>query len=379
MKRIFQEILFFIVIFMGVYYVGARIYNAFNSKHLNLPIGTLQVEQCQKLHPSSDIETVRILVVSGGGVDGIIPLTYLKYFEEHAKRPASELFDLFVGTSTGSIIVSALNIPDASGHSYISVVQLLEDYKKDVKKTMNSTVWRKIFTLNGLLGPRFSTQKLYENYQKKQGIAQPFYRLLNHVAVTNYHMEKLSMSILENWDCNKERVYSPIADILVSNTAAPMFYAPVIFNKKNQTAQTYIDGGLMSNNPSLQAISLATKQFPKMKKIILVHLDTGRFALKESVLLQDDSRSWGELYWIVPLAKIWSESQRYEVHQGLNDLLKFVSPDKFQYFYLNANVPSDSFNVSDEHFKYLESASGDAVKAQQKKLDKLLDMLVTKN
>ena len=67
------------------------------------------------------------------------------------------------------------------------------------------------------------------------------------------------------------------------------------------------------------------------------------------------------------------------MHQGLNDLLKFVSPDKFQYFYLNANVPSDSFNVSDVHLKNLEAVSGEAVKAQQKKLDKLLDMLVTKH
>ncbi len=379
MKKIFQEVLFFIVILLSVYYIGFRIYNALNSKHLNLPIGTLQVEQCQKLHPKSDLKTVRVLVVSGGGVDGIIPLTYLKYFEEHAKRPVSELFDLFVGTSTGSIIVSALNIPDASGHSYISAAQLLQDYKTDSKKIMNSTVWRKIFTLNGLLGPRFSTQNLYKNYQEKQGAAEPFYRLLNHVAVTNYHLEKLSMSVLENWDCNSERVYSPIADILVSNTAAPMFYAPVIFSNKNQYTQTYIDGALMSNSPSLQAIRIATKQFPKMKKIILVHLDTGHFSLKEHELLQDGSRSWGAVDWIVPLAKIFFKSQRYEVHQGLNDLLQFVSPDKFQYFYLNANVPSDAFNVSDEHFKHLESVSGDAVKTQEKKLDKLLDMLVTKH
>lgn len=379
MKKIFQEILFFIVILLGVYYVGFRIYNALNSKHLNLPIGTLQVEQCQKLHPKSELKTVRVLVVSGGGVDGIIPLTYLKYFEEHAKRPVSELFDLFVGTSTGSIIVSALNIPDASGHSFVSAAQLLEDYKTDGKKIMSSTFWRKIYTLNGLLGPRFSIQNLYKNYQQKPWATEPFYQLLNHVAVTNYHLEKLSMSILENWDCNIERVYSPIADILVSNTAAPMFYAPVIFSKNNQTAQTYIDGSIMSNNPSLQAISIATKQFPKMKKIILVHLDTGRFTLKESELHQNDVRSWGVLHWIVPLTKIFFKSQRYEVHQGLNDLLKFVSPDKFQYFYFNANAPSDAFNVSDEHFKRLESVSADAVKTEQKKLDKLLDMLVRKH
>ena len=53
--------------------------------------------------------------------------------------------------------------------------------------------------------------------------------------------------------------------------------------------------------------------------------------------------------------------------------------DELQNFYFNANVASDVFNISDEHFKRLESVSGEAVKTQQEILDKLLDMLVTKH
>jgi len=62
-----------------------------------------------------------------------------------------------------------------------------------------------------------------------------------------------------------------------------------------------------------------------------------------------------------------------------NPCHKVFQKDELQNFYFNANVASDVFNISDEHFKRLESVSGEAVKTQQEILDKLLDMLVTKH
>jgi uncharacterized protein len=55
----------------------------------------------------------RILSISGGGSRGIIPSIVLLRLEQMTGRHATELFDLFVGTSTGAMISAVLNIPDS--------------------------------------------------------------------------------------------------------------------------------------------------------------------------------------------------------------------------------------------------------------------------
>ena len=45
--------------------------------------------------------TKRVLAIDGGGIRGIIPATVLSHIEAAMGRPACELFDLMVGTSTG--------------------------------------------------------------------------------------------------------------------------------------------------------------------------------------------------------------------------------------------------------------------------------------
>ena len=45
--------------------------------------------------------TKRVLAVDGGGIRGIIPAMVVAHIEKKLHKPASELFDLMVGTSTG--------------------------------------------------------------------------------------------------------------------------------------------------------------------------------------------------------------------------------------------------------------------------------------
>ena len=45
----------------------------------------------------------RVLSVDGGGIRGIIPALVLAHLERQVGAPASKLFDLIVGTSTGGI------------------------------------------------------------------------------------------------------------------------------------------------------------------------------------------------------------------------------------------------------------------------------------
>ena len=50
----------------------------------------------------------RVLSIDGGGIRGIIPALVIAHLERKTGKPAGELFDLIVGTSTGGILALGL-------------------------------------------------------------------------------------------------------------------------------------------------------------------------------------------------------------------------------------------------------------------------------
>lgn len=66
-----------------------------------------------------------ICSIDGGGLRGIFPLRMLEQLEAYYGKPCSEMFDMFAGTSTGSIIASML----ATGHSVKDVISLYTTLK----------------------------------------------------------------------------------------------------------------------------------------------------------------------------------------------------------------------------------------------------------
>ena len=71
--------------------------------------------------------TFKILSIDGGGIRGIIPAYWLTRLEAELKAKADltlhEVFDLFAGTSTGSIIAAGLAI----GRSANEILKLYEE------------------------------------------------------------------------------------------------------------------------------------------------------------------------------------------------------------------------------------------------------------
>src|SRR5690606_4805716 len=76
-----------------------------------------------KATTSSPDKPFRILSCDGGGLHGVLSLCALVKFEEETGKSCHDLFDLFAGTSTGSIIAGAI----AAG---MSATQVLEIYEK---------------------------------------------------------------------------------------------------------------------------------------------------------------------------------------------------------------------------------------------------------
>lgn len=61
------------------------------------------------------ISVARILSIDGGGIRGVIPATVLELIEKRTGRAIVDLFDGFVGTSTGGILAMGLTCPAEGG------------------------------------------------------------------------------------------------------------------------------------------------------------------------------------------------------------------------------------------------------------------------
>jgi len=64
-----------------------------------------------------------MLALDGGGIRGVLTLSFLKRMETLVGRPLHEFFDYIAGTSTGAIIAAGLSIG-------LTVDELIDFYRK---------------------------------------------------------------------------------------------------------------------------------------------------------------------------------------------------------------------------------------------------------
>jgi len=81
----------------------------------------------------------KILSLDGGGIRGVTTAHFLEMIEADLKKPLSECFDLFAGTSTGCIISGLIGIKGMSAHdvadmyNYHNSNQMMNKSKWDIK------------------------------------------------------------------------------------------------------------------------------------------------------------------------------------------------------------------------------------------------------
>lgn len=98
-------------------------------------------------------ETIRILSMDGGGIRGIIPARLLQRIEEATGQPASTLFYLMAGTSTGGILGCGL----VKGKPAREIADL---YAQRGGEIFHRSLWEKVTTIDGLTNPDYDPSPL---------------------------------------------------------------------------------------------------------------------------------------------------------------------------------------------------------------------------
>lgn len=311
-----------------------------------------------------------VLSISGGGIRGIIPAIILAEIEKYAKKPIANCFDLIAGTSTGGIIAALLSTPDNNNKSKYSASQVVEMYKRFGKKVFKQNIFRKMLTLNGLLGTKYSSkplENLLKTYFEKINLSQcltnlliPAYQITNKpypyfFKTTN---AKNSTQKLDNpylWECVR------------ATSAANSYFKPY----KLDNNHTFLDGGLFANTPTMCAYAQAKNTYGDREQIVIISIETGEDLIGYSY---EQIKNWGMLQWALPFFKQTSISSA----ETIDYMLRTFATNGDKYFRLQSSIDKNSLkmdDISDNNIIRLEEIAKQTIKNNRKIIDNIVSII----
>jgi uncharacterized protein len=228
-----------------------------------------------------------VLAIDGGGVRGCVVARFLEnleraLYERNGEGKLHETFDLFVGTSTGALIVSGIahkRLPANFISNYI--------YTEKVCGRIFNKTWReRIF---GLIQKR----PMYNGVGKRQIIKEilsdtrQFNDTAKHVMVTCYDITTNEHILFKSWNPSG---MIKLIDALDVSSAAPGYFPSVEYKPDRYG----IDGGIFANNPTETAYIEALQLFGKDNDIRILSIGTGK---GKKCSIGKDSTHYGGINW----------------------------------------------------------------------------------
>ncbi|MCH2160651.1 MAG: patatin-like phospholipase family protein [Phycisphaerales bacterium] len=285
---------------------------------------------------------IRVLSLDAGGIRGILELHVLAHLEETSGRPVSELFDLVVGTSTGSAITVGLLLPDENGAPKFSARELLSLYEEQVR-SFNEVPWHHtLFTLDGWIGPRYSVEPSTQFVRRHYGTV-PMSDLLGDAVVAMLDLETLEPKFIASRQSARSggrtlRENFLAGDVVMGCCAVPGYVPPMIVrNVEGDEVFVGIDGGTFAFSPAAFAISEAAHRYPG-RRIKMLSLGTG---MVQGGWTAEDARSWGSIDWARATLPVVLRSQVRYTEEVLEKLASDEGSSLETYLRLNPSLPEE--------------------------------------
>jgi uncharacterized protein len=281
-----------------------------------------------------------ILTFDGGGIRGLVTLAILKRLEAQIPK-LIENTDLLAGTSTGGIIALGL----AAGKSVDDMIAL---YQGNGKAIFDDSFLNDIRDIGGLAGADYD-QKNLANILTGIFADKQLKDLKKRVLIPSFDLDD------GNKD-NTKRTWNPkffhnfpgqdsdgdesVVDVALSTSAAPTYFP---------THSTYIDGGVVANNPSMAALaqtqdSRNADPAPRLGEIFVLSLGTGT----NLSYVDGQNLDWGLAQWAKPLISLLLDASMgiadYQCRNLLNDTYRRIAP----VFPHDTNIKLDEWERSQE-------------------------------
>ncbi len=296
---------------------------------------------------------MRILSIDGGGTRGMIPATILENLEIETGKSVLDLFDVFIGTSTGGIIVAAL----AAG---VRPAEIVKIYTERSGKIFDSMFFRSKFNLirakytnenlKSELIDQLSNTTLGEIHKKYNTEGEPPKKVF---MITSFDLAPKDRKLRFDPTTRKEQIveepanFRPIVfnscyqrdenlsllDVALRTSAGPG-YLPIVEN--------YTDGGVALNNPAMAAISFClnkgyasttdgtSRRYDAPRKGLQANLDdlkvlslgTGTSNTAYLTDLDIESGDKGSLFWASHISNLLVESSMATTEYYIRQILQ---------------------------------------------------------
>jgi predicted acylesterase/phospholipase RssA len=222
----------------------------------------------------------KILSIDAGGVRGIIPATVLAEVEARSGQPVCSLFDFFAGTSSGGMLVLALNCPDTSGClpvcSAAEVAGLFHEWG-------NRPFGHELPKTGQAIGEMSSENRIEDMFREYFGNA-----LLSD-SIKPTMVTAVDLTTGQPFFLNSARAVRNVDnDVLMwqaarATTAIPTHFSPfrlsisdTPFRRARETC--LVDGSLFASNPAMCALAEVRSLFPSEDDFLLISLGCGETA-----------------------------------------------------------------------------------------------------
>ncbi|MDI9319722.1 MAG: patatin-like phospholipase family protein [Phycisphaerales bacterium] len=307
----------------------------------------------------------KILSIDGGGLRGLTAVKILSEIQQISGRSIVDSFDLFAGTSTGGLIVTALTIKDKDGKSKYNlsdIESIYTDYGKVIFPC--STKVRKAFNYSkNIFLPRFS----------ERGIDSVLIKFLEEtrlsdcckpLLITSFDLERYTPIIfttrsihrLSNGYIKNPNANAKLLDICKATSAAPVYLPSHHFIYADHGGKDYqtncIDGGVYMNNPALSAYFevvnnlndplYAKDNILKTEDIHILSIGTGKI---QKSIDRKKTKKWGKYQWAIPVVDVMMDANSQTIDSQLDNLLGY------KYFRINPDIDEKFSNMIDHRPK----------------------------
>src|SRR3954469_2928070 len=320
---------------------------------------------------------LRVLSIDGGGIRGILPAMVLADLERRTNRPAIDLFDLMVGTSTGGLVALALACPDGEGKPRHTARDIIRLYEVEGKRVFSRSVWHKIRSVGNLTEGKYPSAGI-------EGVLQDYFgecRLkdaLSDVVVPAYEIERRIPFFFKTANAKLKSYYDyPMKNVIRAATAAPTYFEPMQVQIDGPNDYyALVDGALFAYNPGMCAYVEALNRYPGHDSVIMVSLGTGKLTRR---LPYDEVKDWGAARWAQPAFALMCDGICDVVDHQLQQLLPETADGQRQYYRLQARLDvgnDDMDDASNTNIRVLKLLAEDMLQANRAVLRSLADRLM---
>ena len=258
----------------------------------------------------------KIVSFDGGGVRVIAGIVFLKKLEVESGKKISDIFDMFVGTSAGAFNAACL------AHGEMSADELKRYWSKEYLDRIMETsfFWDQASLIQAR--PRYETKGRVKVLQEIFGNAALGDSRKPLVTIC-YDIEERS-HVIHSSDITPHITY---IDAVCASSAAPMYFPTY----QMENGSWMIDGGVVTNNPTLIGFNHA-KKFFNTNNIKVLSIGAG---LNNQKISGKTSSKWGGVGWL--RNDIMGMMLDSEIH---NDIAKDIINSN----YLRINSPIGKIN-----------------------------------